>query len=212
MHQYDILEKGSPVNTANKAFIMIHGRGGSAENIISFADYFADKSFYLAAPKATKNSWYPNSFMESESSNEPWLSSAIELLDQLVQNIKEHIPSDRIYWLGFSQGACLTLEYTARNAERYGGIIGLTGGLIGKEIDAEKYKGTFKGTPIYISNGDTDPHVPLERTNTTESILKAMGANVKTQIFPGRPHTIVMEEIQSVRNFIFGSATDDGLQ
>ena len=133
---------GKPISEAKKVAIMIHGRGASAESIVSLKDYLNLDDFAILAPQAPNNTWYPYSFMAPDQSNEPSLTQAIEIIDALVKEAKENgFTSDQIYFIGFSQGACLSLEYAARNASNYGGVIAFTGGLIGEVLDTEKYSG-----------------------------------------------------------------------
>ncbi len=198
-HQKNIIEAGKPLKDAKKALIMLHGRGASAQDILSLKEYLPVDDFYIAAPQATNFTWYPYSFMAPVPQNEPWLSSALKLLNSLVSDIEAGgIKSENIFVLGFSQGACLTLEFATRNARRWGGVASLTGGLIGEKIHAENYLGNFSGTPVYISNGNNDPHVPLSRSEESKKIMESMGAVVSLQIFPNRPHTILKEELDAV--------------
>jgi len=199
MHTYKITEQGAPLKSAEKALILIHGRGAPPEDILSLTEFFNIDNTYVAAPEATHYTWYPYSFLAPAQENQPWLNSAISNLETLLSNIEKHIPKEKIYIMGFSQGACLTAEVTTRNAAKYGGIAVFTGGLIGEQIDHSNYKGNFDGTKVYISNGDHDPHIPLDRTEMTENIMKEMGANVLMEIFPGRSHTINMKEIERVK-------------
>lgn len=199
MHSYKIIERGSPIQKAKKALILLHGRGASAYDILALADEFVSDSFYVAAPQATNNTWYPYSFMSNESKNEPWLSSSIEIVLKLIQETSKIIPLTNIYIMGFSQGACLSLEATARHPNSYGGVAAFSGGLIGEELNTEKYKGSFNGTPIFIGNSDVDPHIPLLRTKESAALLKKMGAQVTLKIYPNMPHTINEDEIETVR-------------
>jgi phospholipase/carboxylesterase len=203
-HQKKYITAGTPVKDAGAALIMIHGRGGTAQNIISLAADLNVKNMVIYAPQATNNSWYPYSFMAPEEQNQPALSSALEAIGDLVkQVIADGIPEDKIYFLGFSQGACLTLEYISRNAKQYGGVVAFTGGLIGEEVIPENYKGDFKGTPILVATGDPDPHVPLIRVVETVKVLKELNATVTLKIYRGRPHTITQQEIDFANQLIF---------
>jgi phospholipase/carboxylesterase len=198
-HQKNIIEAGKPLKEAKKALIMLHGRGASAQDILSLKEYLPVDDFYIAAPQATNFTWYPYSFMAPVPQNEPWLSSALKLLNSLVNDIEAGgIKSENIFVLGFSQGACLTLEFATRNARRWGGVASLTGGLIGEKIHHENYLGNFNGTPVYISNSNNDPHVPLSRSEESKKIMESMGAVVSLQIFTNRPHTILKEELDGV--------------
>lgn len=199
MHDYKITEIGTSLAEAEKAIILIHGRGAPPEDILSLADFFNTDNTYVAAPEATDYVWYPLSFLAPREQNQPWLDSAISNIEKLIAQIEQHIPAENIFIMGFSQGACLTAEVTARNAKAYGGIGVFTGGLIGAEPDFNKYKGSFAGAKAYISNGDNDPHIPLARTEETIELFGNMGADVTREIFPGRPHTINMDEINKVK-------------
>ncbi|HXB30296.1 MAG TPA: dienelactone hydrolase family protein [Puia sp.] len=203
MHEELIIYAGNKIN-AKKALIMLHGRGADAEDILALAENLNVTDYLLAAPQASGNSWYPNSFLANPKNNEPWLSSALDLVHIVVAGfIKQGIKKDKIYFLGFSQGACLTLEYTARNADQYGGIVAFTGGLIGDKIYTENYKGTFKNTPIFIGTSNPDFHVPVERVKATTVILKELGADITEKIYPDMGHTINQDEINHANNLIF---------
>jgi len=204
IHQKNIITAGTAVTSAKKAIIFIHGRGASAEDILSLNNHLGIGDAALFAPQATNNSWYPYSFMAPVKENQPALDSALGMIKELVSEIENAgIPQDQIYFVGFSQGACLTLEYISRNAGKYGGAVALTGGLIGKEINMQNYKGNFKQTPVLITTGDPDPHVPVSRVEVTEGILRKMGADVTVKIYPGRPHTIGKMEIELAKKLVF---------
>ena len=183
MHQKKIITAGKKISEVKKVLIMIHGRGGTAEDILSLATHLDVKDFALLAPQATNNSWYPLSFLAKPAENEPWLSSALTILHDTVTEIEEGgIAKENIYFLGFSQGACLTLEFVTRNATTYGGVVAFTGGLIGDKIYPENYKGDFAGTPVFIGTSNPDPHVPVERVYASTNILKKMNAAVTEKV------------------------------
>lgn len=198
-HTKQLVEAGKPLVQAKKALIMLHGRGASAEDILSLRSYLPVDDFYVVAPQATNCTWYPYSFLAPPAQNEPWLSSALQLVAGIVTAIeKTGIASSHIYLLGFSQGACLTLEFATRHARAWGGVMALTGGLIGDKLYTENYAGDFAGSRVLMTNSPNDPHVPLLRSEQSKNQLEAMGAKVDLQIYPGRPHTILQEELQKV--------------
>lgn len=189
---------------AKGALVMLHGRGGTATNILGLARELNVQDMALYAPQASNNSWYPYSFMAANEQNEPALSSALEVIGELVdQIIAEGIPASKIYFIGFSQGACLTLEYITRNAQRFGGAVAFTGGLIGEQLNTGNYTGNFSQTPVLITTGTPDPHVPLSRVEESVEVLKQHDAQVTLKIYPGRPHTITQEEIDLANQLIF---------
>ena len=202
-HKKDIRSAGVDVQKGKKLLVMVHGRGGTAEDILGLAEHLQADGFALLAPQATGNTWYPYSFMAPVSANEPWLTSAIDLLQAVVQDaIKSGIEEKDIYFLGFSQGACLALEFAARHAKRYGGVIAFTGGLIGKDVDRAAYSGDFEGTPVFIGSSNPDPHVPVTRIEETENVLKEMGAAVVVKIYNGMGHTINADEIEHAKGIL----------
>jgi phospholipase/carboxylesterase len=204
MHQKNIISAGKEIAPANKVLIMLHGRGGSAEDILSLSSHLNVKNYALFAPQATNNTWYPYSFLAPPSQNEPWLSSALQLIRELVDElISKGVPIENIYFAGFSQGACLTLEFVTRNAERYGGVAAFTGGFIGDKIYSENYKGDFKNTPVFIGTSDPDPHIPVERIYATSNVLRNMNASVTEKIYANMGHTINQDEIDQVNQLIF---------
>ena len=205
MHTKNIITAGKDLSTADRALILVHGRGASAEDILSLADELPVRDYAWLAPQAARNSWYPYSFLAPPAQNQPWLGSALDVLAAVVEEVMAAgIGKERIYFAGFSQGACLTLEFAARNAARYGGVAAFTGGLIGDRIYKENYKGDFAGTPFFIGTGNPDPHVPLERVNATVALLRGMGAGVTEKVYPGRPHTIVADELAQAGKIVFG--------
>lgn len=178
----NIYQAGNTENPS-KALIMIHGRGGSARDIMGLSEYLNVQDYLLIGPEADQNTWYPNSFIATVSSNQPKLDIALELIQQAVDLAKSKgITTDNIYILGFSQGACLTLEYSTRNAMKYGGIIAFTGGLIGEELNLENYSGDFEGTKVFIGTSDPDFHVPVERVQESSKLMEKLGADRKSVV------------------------------
>lgn len=200
-----IIASGRPLAEASAAMILVHGRGGSAEDILQLAREFGRPDVAYLAPSAAGNTWYPYSFLAPLERNEPYLSSALRLVGSTVDGVlAAGIPAERLLLLGFSQGACLTLEFVARNPRRYGGVAGLTGGLIGPDETPRDYSGSLEGTPVFLGTSDPDPHVPLSRVEETAGVLEGMGARVETRVYPGMPHTVNMDELERVRAMVDG--------
>jgi len=204
MHEKNVVAAGKKISEASKVLIMVHGRGGTAEDILSLSQHLDVAEFALIAPQATGNSWYPYSFLAPPAQNEPGLSSALAMLKEVIDDVKRQgITSENIYFLGFSQGACLATEFIARNATRYGGVVIFTGGLIGDKIYTENYTGDFAGTPVFIGTSDPDHHVPVERVYATANILKDMNAAVTEKVYENMGHTISQDEIEKANALIF---------
>ena len=179
--------------------LMMHGRGASAEDILSLAAEFEQPGFAYLAPQAAGNTWYPNRFLVPMEENEPWLSSALTLVgDVYSQIVKAGVPAEKIILLGFSQGACLTLEFAARNARRYGGIVGLSGALIGPDDTPRNYPGSLEGTPVFLGCSDVDFHVPKERVDQAAEVLKRLGGEVTERLYPNLGHSVNQDEIDNV--------------
>ena len=194
---------GKPLAEAAGSVILLHGRGGSADDILSLAPELHFPQLAYLAPQAAGNSWYPNSFLAPIAQNEPWLTSALGRVQAIVDMAKAAgIPADRIVIGGFSQGACLASEFVARHPRRYAGLIALTGGLIGPPGADLKHPGNLAGTPAFFGSGDPDPHVPWQRVEESARILTEMGATVTIQRYPNRPHSISADEIDFVNHLI----------
>jgi phospholipase/carboxylesterase len=197
---------GAPLAQAAAAIVLLHGRGASAEDILGLAGEMYDERFAYLAPQAADNHWYPYSFMAPIAENEPWLSSALAKVAAVVKvAVDGGVPLERIFVCGFSQGACLSTEFIARNPARYGGLVAFTGGLIGPADADLHHAGKLAGMPALFSSGDPDPHVPWSRVLASAKELTAMGAEVETQRYPGRPHTVLPQEIEAARELIFQS-------
>ena len=204
MHKNNIQITGKPLQEADKALIMIHGRGAYARDILGIASHLNVQEYALFAPEATNNTWYPYSFMAPPEQNEPWLSSALNLVKEAVDAATEQgISAENIYFLGFSQGACLALEFVARNAKKFGGVVALTGGLIGDKIDQDNYTGNFNSTPIFMGTGNPDPHVPIERVKESAIILEKMNAKVHLKVYNGKAHSVSQDEIDEANRLVF---------
>jgi phospholipase/carboxylesterase len=194
---------GEPVSRARAAMLMLHGRGAEAEDILSLGNELNVPGFAYFAPQAAGNTWYPNRFLVPLSQNEPWLSSALKIVDDVLSEIlNAGIPAERIILLGFSQGACLTLEFAARNARRYGGIVGLSGALIGPDDIPRDYKGSLARTPVFLGCSDVDFHVPKECVAETADVLKRLGGEVTLRLYPNMDHTVNQAEIDFVRGMM----------
>src|SRR3954471_15479598 len=194
------LAAGPTPEAAAATLVLMHGRGGSAEDILSLYTELRLPALAALAPQAAGNTWYPNSFLAPLEANQPYLDSALRRIESIVADLLARgVPGDRIAILGFSQGACLTLEFAARHPRRYGAIIGLTGGLIGPNGTPRDYAGSLAGTPASLGAGDPAPHVPFERVLETEATLVRIGATVDVRRYPGMPHGINQDEVDACR-------------
>ncbi len=197
--QQPVLFMGEPLGQARAAMVMVHGRGATAEDILELAVELNRTGFAYLAPQAANNSWYPQSFLAPIASNEPWLSSALDRLSTVLQRVEEGgIPRERTILLGFSQGACLALEFAARHAQRYGGVVALSGGLIGPDGTPRDYPGSFAGTPVFLGCSDRDPHIPKERVQQSAEVLRRLGADVTMRLYPNMGHMVNQDEIDFV--------------
>jgi predicted esterase len=183
--------------------ICVHGRGASAEDILGLAIELQADDVAFLAPNAAGRTWYPYSFLAPMDQNQPGLDSGLGLLDRLVGDLAAAgITSDRVGLMGFSQGACLTLEFVARHAQRYACVAGLSGGLIGPPGTPRTYSGSLAGTPIFLGCSDVDAHIPIERVHETTRVLRGLGAIVDERIYPGMGHTVNMDELEAVRALV----------
>ena len=195
-----VRRKGPAPAQARLAVILIHGRGDSAAGILGLVDQFDVADVMWIAPDAAGHSWYPYSFLAPTAQNEPGLTAGLGVVDGLVNTLgAEGLQSDRIVLMGFSQGACLSQEFAARNARRYHAVIGLSGGLIGPPGTPRDYAGSFAGTPVFLGCSDIDPHIPLERVHESAEVFRRMGATVDERIYPRLGHTVNYDEIEAVR-------------
>src|SRR5205823_4387830 len=198
-----LLLAGEPLESAKAAMIMMHGRGATAEDILMLADEFKQPGFAYLAPQAAGNTWYPNSFLAPIASNEPGLSSGLAVIASLLEQLTQAgISSERTMLLGFSQGTCLSLEFVARNARRYGGVAGLSGGLIGPDGTPRDYPGSLSGTPIFLGCSDIDFHIPKQRVEESAEVLQQLGGNVTMRLYPRMSHTVNLDEIRFVQSMM----------
>jgi predicted esterase len=201
-----VLRSGPPPSKARLTAILVHGRGASADDMIGLAGELATNDVCYLAPQAAGNTWYPYSFLSPIPQNEPALSSALGVLAHLIGELaKDGIPADRVALLGFSQGACLSLEFAARHARRYHAVAGLSGGLIGPPGTTRDYQGSFAGIPVFLGCSDIDPHIPVARVRESAEVFRRMEAGVDERIYPGMGHTVNQDEIDAVRA-LFGAA------
>jgi predicted esterase len=194
-----VLRLGPPPRDARIVMIMAHGRGASGDDMLGLANQFSTEDVSYVAPQAAGSTWYPYPFLAPIERNEPYLSSALRRLAELVEQLaSDNVSPDRIVLLGFSQGACLSLEFAARHARRYAGIIALSGGLIGPPGTPRDYPGSFDATPVFLGCSDIDPHIPLERVHESAEVCRRMGATVDERIYPRMGHTVNGDEIAAV--------------
>jgi phospholipase/carboxylesterase len=201
-----ILQAGEPLNRATAAMILVHGRGASAADILTIAEEVMFPGVAYLAPQAANSAWYPNPFTAPMESNEPYLSSALEVLASLLYRVETSVPAARVVLLGFSQGACLTLEFAARHARRYGGVIGLSGGLIGPDGTPRDYPAGFEHTPAFLGCSDVDPYIGKDRVIEAGQVFERMGADVTVRLYPGMAHTVSADEIGEVRKIVESAA------
>lgn len=201
MHEHTpIATAGVPLEEAQAAMILVHGRGATAPSILTLADEFQLSGFAFLAPQAHQNTWYPNSFLAPMGSNQPGLDSGLAKIGLLVEQIEAAgIPAEKIMIGGFSQGACLSAEFVARNAKAYGGVFALSGGVIGPADTPRNYSGSMAGTPVFLGCSDVDFHIPVERVHESADVFEALGANVDKRIYPNMGHTVNLDEIEAVK-------------
>jgi len=198
-----VLTQGVPLGKGRGAVILLHGRGGTAEDILSLTHELQFSDLSYLAPQAAGQTWYPNAFLAPIASNEPWLSSALELVGSIVEKVAHAgVPTFEIVILGFSQGACLATEFVARNPARYGGLVAFTGGLIGPMGGLPEHSGNLDGTPCFLGAGDPDPHVPWQRVSESAATLRAMRAEVILKRYPGAGHTINQDEVEEAKRIL----------
>jgi len=199
----EVLWSGEPLSSATGALVLLHGRGASAEDILSLAPEIGSKGLAYVAPQAFHNAWYPYSFLAPRNENEPWLSSALRKVQTVVDSLHgAGIPAERTFLCGFSQGACLATEFVARHPRKYAGLIAFTGGLIGPPDADLSHAGDLAGTPAFFGSGDPDPHVPWQRVQKSADVFRQMGADVELFRYPGMPHSVSPGEIESAREHV----------
>ena len=202
-HNQPVLHRGRALDSARGVVVLLHGRGASAEDILGLADEFDLPELAYFAPEAAGHTWYPYSFLAPIEQNQPWLDSALRLIQTIVERTTSAgVPPYSFALVGFSQGACLATEFAARNAARYGGLVAFTGGLIGPPGTRFSYSGRLSDTPCFLGAGDPDPHVPWKRVEESASVLSTLGGVVTLRRYEGLPHTINEDEIAEARSIL----------
>jgi phospholipase/carboxylesterase len=198
-----LLIAGKPIQDAQAALVLIHGRGSTAHNMLTLAAELSHPGFAYLAPQAAGDTWYPYSFLAPIDSNQPWLSSALAVIGEVLKRLSEAgIPPERTILLGFSQGACLALEFTARHARRYAGVVGLSGGLIGPDGTARDYSGSLADTPVFLGCSDVDTHIPRQRAQHSAEVLQRLEGEVTLRLYPNMDHAINQDELDFVRDMM----------
>ena len=198
---------GVPLDEADAAVVAVHGRGATAGSIVQVVDQLDVDGVAAVAPQAARNTWYPSSFLEPIERNEPWLSGALDVLGDTIERVEDGgVPAERTVLLGFSQGACLSSEFVARNARRYGGLVAFSGGLIGPEGTPRDYDGSLSGTPVFLGCSTRDPHIPEERVHETAETFERMDADVDERLYPGMGHTVNQDELEAAREIVASAA------
>jgi len=198
-----LVTAGAPLDAAEVAIVLVHGREATAQSIVKMADEFYQHGVAYFAPQAAWNRWYPNAFTAPTEVNEPGRSSGLQAIDEAVAGANDvGIPTERVILLGFSQGACLASEYAARNPRRYGGVVVLSGGLIGESIDPSGYEGNVEETPVFLGCSDADPHIPEERVHESAEIFEQLTADVTKRLYEGMGHRINQDEIKRVSEMV----------
>jgi phospholipase/carboxylesterase len=194
--------RGTPLAEADRAVVLLHGRGARATGMLQFADDLPSEGTAFVAPQAERATWYPKSFLEPTEENDPWFSSALGLVHDVFEDVTEHVSAERVLLLGFSQGACLGSEFVARNPRRYGGFVAFSGGLHGPEGTTHEYEGDLDGTPVFLGCSDRDPHIPEERVHETRDAFESMGASVTERIYEGMGHGVNDDELEHAAEMV----------
>ena len=194
-----ILSRGPSPAEARTVAILVHGRGASAEDILSLTHELRARDVAYLAPEAAGQTWYPYSFLAPIERNEPGISSGLRVLEGLLEQVgRQGVPAGRVVLMGFSQGACLSLEYAARHPQRYKAVVGLSGGVIGPPGTPRTLSGSMDGTPVFLGCSDIDPHIPLSRVHETAEIFRSLGASVDERIYPRMGHTVNRDELEAI--------------
>jgi phospholipase/carboxylesterase len=201
-HGERTVHAGEPLRSARAAMILLHGRGATAEDILTIASEIQQQDWAYVAPQAAGSAWYPNPFTAPLERNEPYLSAALDTVSKLFTQISETVPAERIVVLGFSQGGCLALEWSARRAQHLGGVVGLSAGLIGPDGTPRDYPGNFAGAPAFLGCSDMDPYIAKSRVEEAADVYRRLGADVTLKLYPGMPHTVSGDEIAEVRRLV----------
>jgi phospholipase/carboxylesterase len=201
-HGERTVHAGEPLGSARAAMILLHGRGATAEDILTIASEVHQTGWAYVAPQAAGSAWYPNPFTAPLERNEPYLSAALDTVSKLFAQISETVPAQRIVVLGFSQGGCLALEWAARHAQRLGAVVGLSAGLIGPDGAPRDYPGNFAGTPAFLGCSDLDPYIAKARVEEAADVYRRLGADVTLKLYPGMPHTVNEDEIAEIRRLV----------
>jgi predicted esterase len=201
-HGRRIVQAGDPLAAARAAMILLHGRGATAEDIMTIASEVQRPGWAFLAPQAADNAWYPNPFTAPLESNEPYFSAALDTVTRVFELAQTSVPAQRIVLLGFSQGGCLTLEWAARHAQCFGGVVGLSAGLIGPDGTARDYPGDFDGTPVFLGCSDVDPYIEKRRVEEAATVFQHTGAAVTLRLYPGMAHLVSGEEIAEIRRLV----------
>ncbi len=196
-----LLQSGTPLEAAKAVMILIHGRGDSRQGIMGLSQEFETQDIAFLAPQAANNTWYPFRFIEPTSRNEPYLSSAIQTINNILEMTQKHLPLHRTFLLGFSQGACLALEVAARHGAKFGGVIAFSGGLIGDTLEPERYQ-NLEQTPVFLGCSDVDAHIPKTRVEESAAVLERLNANVTMRLYPNFGHAINADELEQARAII----------
>lgn len=198
-----LVTAGTPLEEANAALVLVHGRGATARSIVQMGEEVHRDGVALLAPQAARNTWYPDSFLAPVERNEPGRRSGLQAVEDAVGTaVGAGIDRERVVLLGFSQGACLASEFVARNPRRYGGLVALSGGLIGETVDPESYTGDLEGTPAFVGCSDVDPHIPIERVHATTEVFERLGGDVDERIYEGMGHGVNDDELDAVAELV----------
>jgi predicted esterase len=202
-----VAARGRPLGAGRGVMVMVHGRGAGPDDLLSLVPLLGAADWTCLAPAAAGGTWYPQSFLAPIDRNEPGITSGIAVVHGLVDDaLAAGVPPERIVLLGFSQGGCLAVTAAYRRPMRYGGVVALSGGLIGPPGTTWPAAGSFDGAPAFLGCSDVDPHIPLTRLDETAAVLEGMGATVTTRVYPGMGHTVNDDELAMVRGMIRDTA------
>lgn len=202
IHEHQsLLQSGTPLEAAKAVMILLHGRGDTSQGIMGLSQEFEHPDFAFVAPQAANNTWYPFRFIEPTSRNEPYLTSAIQTVNNILELTQKHVSLQRTFLVGFSQGACLALEVAARKGGKFGGVIAFSGGLIGDTLEFEKYQ-NLEQTPFFLGCSDVDSHIPKTRVEESAVLLEKLGASVTMRLYPNFGHSINENELEQTRALI----------
>lgn len=206
------LRRGANGSAVKALCVFVHGRGQSPEEMESHVlKRLRAANVAFALPRAPRGAWYDAKAVDPISTTtRSQLDEALGVLGDEITSLRADYPGRPLLLGGFSQGACLSLEYVCRGEDAPDALVALTGCRVGTS-SCDRPLAAPANLAAYLSGSDADPWIPVTASAEALLDLGRQKLQVRADLFPGRGHEVSPAEIAMLETMLADLANGQNL-